>query len=418
MIEIKVTGSVVSAQETEALYCGAQEVYLCHFTFDRSWDRFTKTAVFRVDSKAVTALVDETDRCALPWELLTGGNIGKEVEVGLYGVSGDNAILTSVWDSIGAVREGTELGSDAREPSRGIYQQVMASVKRVDDKVTDYSTGIHTLTQRAESAAAVATDSAERAMSGAAAVDGAVQATENALLGVQEALANLPEGSTLIINDLTTGGKSAALSAEMGKQLEKNKVPVVSVPYSGSSNKSADDLTDPIALVPVSATVNSELYEIFGAKSGAYAYVRTYFYLGNTTTHRRMQVAYAYNTLPMKMAMRLYGGSGWLAWQEIARADEAVMKKEKPSGSYSGNGGTLNVTIGGIGEAVLITNKDRGLSAIVVFGGAITFNAGTITGLSWTEAQYNNGALRLNTSNPALNASPADGRNTYYYQVI
>ncbi len=44
-------------------------------------------------------------------------------------------------------------------------------------------------------------------------------AAQSALVGVREALNNLPEGSTLIVNDLTTGGTSAALSAEMGKVL-------------------------------------------------------------------------------------------------------------------------------------------------------------------------------------------------------
>lgn len=44
-------------------------------------------------------------------------------------------------------------------------------------------------------------------------------AAKGALAGIQNALDNLPEGDTLIINDLTTGGASAALSAEMGKTL-------------------------------------------------------------------------------------------------------------------------------------------------------------------------------------------------------
>ena len=44
-------------------------------------------------------------------------------------------------------------------------------------------------------------------------------AAQSAYTGVQNALNNLPEGDTLIINDLTTGGTKAALSAEQGKVL-------------------------------------------------------------------------------------------------------------------------------------------------------------------------------------------------------
>lgn len=60
---------------------------------------------------------------------------------------------------------------------------------------------------------------AEYASASAATAEGAKTAAQSALDGVREALNNLPEGDTLIINDLTTGGTSAALSAEMGKVL-------------------------------------------------------------------------------------------------------------------------------------------------------------------------------------------------------
>jgi len=46
-------------------------------------------------------------------------------------------------------------------------------------------------------------------------------AAQSALEGVKEAIDNIPEGAaTPIVNDLTTGGKSMALSSEMGKVLK------------------------------------------------------------------------------------------------------------------------------------------------------------------------------------------------------
>lgn len=61
--------------------------------------------------------------------------------------------------------------------------------------------------------------SAEAAESAAYKANKASISAQTALSGVQEALDSLPEGDTLIINDLSTGGASAALSAEMGKML-------------------------------------------------------------------------------------------------------------------------------------------------------------------------------------------------------
>lgn len=54
----------------------------------------------------------------------------------------------------------------------------------------------------------------------------AAEAAESALEGVKEAIENIPEGTaTPIVNDLTTGGASMALSAEMGKVLGQRPNP-------------------------------------------------------------------------------------------------------------------------------------------------------------------------------------------------
>lgn len=225
MIEINVNGSVVSVQKSEALYSGAQDVYTCQFTLDRSWEKYRKSAVFRTGRKAITAVVNEDNTCVLPWELLVRDNIGLEIEVGMYGVGADGEILTSVWDSIGTVRKGSEIGSDAREPSAGVYEQVMASVQKVDDKIISYSEEVQTLAQRAESAAAVAAEGSVSAAESRQAALGAATAAVNARVAVESALNNLPAGSTLVINDLTTGGTTAALSAEMGKVLNHRPNP-------------------------------------------------------------------------------------------------------------------------------------------------------------------------------------------------
>ena len=225
MIEIKVNDSVVSVQKKKPLYSGSVDVHLCQFAFDASWDRFSKSAVFRVGGRAVTAYINEEGCCTLPWELLTRANIGLQIEVGVYGVSAAAEVLTTVWDSIGAVRDGSEIGNDAREPSEGVYEQVMAGIQRVDEKVVSCNEQAQTQVQRAESAAAISQEKAEETAKNAAAATGAAEKAQSALAGVQAALNNLPSGNMLIINDLTTGGTAAALSAEMGRVLGQRPNP-------------------------------------------------------------------------------------------------------------------------------------------------------------------------------------------------
>lgn len=88
-----------------------------------------------------------------------------------------------------------------------------------------------------------------------------------------------------------------------------------------SETTSADDLLVPLALIPISTSSNAELQAIIG---GSFAYVHTIFYGSKTATARRMQLAFSYNSMPQKMAIRNYGASGWAAWNRIADANYAV----------------------------------------------------------------------------------------------
>ena len=194
MIGIRVKKQIVSVQETVPLYAGTSDVHRCHFSFDKSWDGFSKTAVFRVGAATHTELIGEDDCCTLPWELLTRRNIGRKLEVGVYGVSADTEILTSVWDTLGMIREGSEPGTDARNPVDGIYEQIMAKLQRIMEALGVYDDeGIQATVRRAETAAQLAGSSAAQA---AAALE--------ELKKLLESLGDIPDG----------GGESAAAQSE------------------------------------------------------------------------------------------------------------------------------------------------------------------------------------------------------------
>ncbi len=212
MIEIKVNKYVVSVQETELLVTGAVSTYKCRFTFDEFWDGFFKSAVFRVGSLVKTVVLDAENTCGLPWELLGSEYIGMPVEVSVYGAKDASEILPTIWDKLGRVRGGSEPGEDAKTFTPSLYDQMAHLVGVYSDKAAADAETASAAAQVAESAERNAENAARTAI-------GARDAAASALGGVREALKELPAGDTLIINDLTTGGVSAALSAEMGKVL-------------------------------------------------------------------------------------------------------------------------------------------------------------------------------------------------------
>ena len=92
----------------------------------------------------------------------------------------------------------------------------------------------------------------------------------------------------------------------------------ISVYYNAATSKSIDDLTDGLALVACSDSLNAELYSIF--KSG-FAYVMTGFFNAASTSSNRFQLAWAYNSTNPKMAIRHYASS-WTAWKQVATTDD------------------------------------------------------------------------------------------------
>ena len=86
--------------------------------------------------------------------------------------------------------------------------------------------------------------------------------------------------------------------------------------YGEAKGKNADDLTESLAIVYISSTVNPELHNALGG--GAFAWVQTNFYKSLSTTEKKMQIAMSTDFIHQKMVFRTYGVNGWLPWREIA----------------------------------------------------------------------------------------------------
>ena len=115
---------------------GSVNVVDVKFQFDSDWgDMEQRIAVFRVGSVRVSVVLDDTNQCKVPWECLRENDIGKELQIGVYGMIGESVILPTVWASLGNIKEGTRLGDSALPPSPSVAEQILAQMLAVRDEI-------------------------------------------------------------------------------------------------------------------------------------------------------------------------------------------------------------------------------------------------------------------------------------------
>lgn len=115
---------------------GSVNVFDVKFQFDSDWEGMEqRIAVFRVGSVRVSVVLDDTNQCKVPWECLRENDIGKELQIGVYGMIGETVILPTVWASLGNIKEGTRLGDSALPPSPSVAEQILAQMIAVRDEI-------------------------------------------------------------------------------------------------------------------------------------------------------------------------------------------------------------------------------------------------------------------------------------------
>ncbi len=116
---------------------GSINVYEVKFQFDNDWDGLERIAVFRVGKKSVSITLDDTNTCKIPWECVCENDIGKEVQVGVYGMVDTTVVLPTVWAGLGNLKEGCRLGNTALPPTPSVAEQILAQVLAARDEVFD-----------------------------------------------------------------------------------------------------------------------------------------------------------------------------------------------------------------------------------------------------------------------------------------
>lgn len=212
-IEFEVQHQTITRTDVYDVVGNSQNYLYARFSFCNEWEDIAATAVFSTNSGNHYSAVIEDGECLVPWEVLRSA----EFWVGVFGGDRMTTSTTRV-----PVKPGVKLNaSPGVQPTPSAYEILMRELRDGVAKVDEQA-------ETVEGAAAQAAESAEAAKS----------AKEAAV----EALDSFMSSNTPIINDLTTGGTAAALSAEMGKVLNSGKINKSDKPagtYAGTGDAAA-----------------------------------------------------------------------------------------------------------------------------------------------------------------------------------
>lgn len=114
----------LTVRQRETMTSGSVNVHQARFEFSPDWEGLTQTAVFRAGGKSVSVLLDETNTCTLPWEVLETPEI--KLFCGVYGTQGSETVLPTVWADLGWISPGVLPGGGARPPTPDLWQQELA----------------------------------------------------------------------------------------------------------------------------------------------------------------------------------------------------------------------------------------------------------------------------------------------------
>lgn len=124
MLELYSEKSNLTIQKRETLASGGTNIYHARFTFSPDWDGLTRTAVFRGGGESVSVLLDESNACVIPWEVLVEPMA--RLKVGVYGTRGGDVVLPTVWADCGFIAEGAAPGGTAQPPTPDVYRQILS----------------------------------------------------------------------------------------------------------------------------------------------------------------------------------------------------------------------------------------------------------------------------------------------------
>jgi len=159
MFQLFADKSRLTVQQREPLTGGSVNVCRMRFEFSPAWDGLTRTAVFRNGEETRSVLLDDTNECWIPWEVLAQPFPPlSRLHVGVYGTRGEEIVLPTEWVDCGVIQSGAVPGECTQPPTPDVYQQILAETQEARaataQSCVDAAAAASSAAQAAERAAA------------------------------------------------------------------------------------------------------------------------------------------------------------------------------------------------------------------------------------------------------------------------
>lgn len=114
----------LTVRQREPVTSGSVNTFEAQFEFDDDWAGLTRTAVFRAGGESRSVLLDDSNACTVPWEVLAKPGI--QLQAGVCGTQGGEIVLPTIWANLGVILEGVATGEDAQPPTPDLWRQELA----------------------------------------------------------------------------------------------------------------------------------------------------------------------------------------------------------------------------------------------------------------------------------------------------
>ena len=95
------------------------------FNFDSSdWDNTTKTATFRNNGRVYTVILDASNKCTVPWEIISNG----KMKVSVYGDGANDYRITADAVEVSILASGFSEGEESQQPTPTQYEQLASAI--------------------------------------------------------------------------------------------------------------------------------------------------------------------------------------------------------------------------------------------------------------------------------------------------
>lgn len=122
---------LLKVNQREAVTSGSVNVYNVQFSFSSAWNGLDKTAVFQAGSDIISVVLDDSNTCTIPWEVLE--NPSRTLYVGVYGTKGGDIVLPTIWESLGTIQKGVTLGTNMQPPTPDAYSQILSIAEKAQE---------------------------------------------------------------------------------------------------------------------------------------------------------------------------------------------------------------------------------------------------------------------------------------------